>query len=587
MQVELLAKKDYVAQLARADSMLVPPDTQVFVIKGLPGAAEEPVKDQVETVVGRVHLGVRPPRRPVAHAAQLTAAADQGQPHRGGRLRRGRSPSTVAAQLGRDPHPVTRVVARCPFGYPAAVEDLPYGPDGAPFPTLYYLTCPSFVAAVSRLESEGGVRRWTERAAADPALRRSLAEAAAVSRRRRRALAERSGRADERRRRLARRAGSPACATRRRSSACTPTPPTRWRTRRTSSDAPCSRRSRTRGAGTGGAPRSSRSCIVRERARELARRGSAVVKVAIVDLGTNTCRLFLAEVGEGTVTTVDRVTTVVRLGQDVDRTRRLAPEAVLRTRDCLAAYAKRIEEYGPERRLLVATSVLRDAGDGRAFLDDVRRDFDLPSRVLAGRQEAELSFRGGTAGLDPASGPVVLVDIGGGSTEFAAGLPGEAPTVVRSLDIGVVRLTERFVRHDPPEAAELEELAGFVREAIAAGVPAAARSSVHRMIGVAGTYTTLVAHKLHLREYRSDLVHGHELSLADIDAAITLFAALSNDERGLLTGIQKGREDVILAGTLIAREACAAFGLDAVRVSEADILEGAARALAEGTLAPD
>lgn len=127
----------------------------------------------------------------MAHAAQLTAAADQGQPHRGGRLSAA-DPLAVAAQLGRDPHPVTRVVARCPFGYPVAVEDLPYGLDGAPFPTLYYLTCPSFVAAVSGLESDGGVRRWTERAAADPALRRSLAEAAAVSRRRRRALAKRS-----------------------------------------------------------------------------------------------------------------------------------------------------------------------------------------------------------------------------------------------------------------------------------------------------------------------------------------------------------------------------------------------------------
>jgi len=311
------------------------------------------------------------------------------------------------------------------------------------------------------------------------------------------------------------------------------------------------------------------------------------VKVAIVDLGTNTCRLFLAEVGDTGVRTVDRVTTVVRLGQGVDHTRRLAPEAVARTRACLAGYAGRLTAFGPERTLLVATSVLRDAGDGAAFLAQVRRDFGLPSRVLAGQEEAELSFRGGTAGLDAASGPVVLVDIGGGSTEFAAGRPGAGPEVVRSLDIGVVRLTERFLRHDPPQETELERLVGFVRAAVEDGVPPGVRDSAGLMVGVAGTYTTLVAHKLHLREYRSDLVHGHVLSLADIDAAATLFASLTNEERGRLTGIQKGREDVILAGTLIAREACLAFGLEAVRVSEADILEGAARALAAGTLTPD
>ncbi len=314
------------------------------------------------------------------------------------------------------------------------------------------------------------------------------------------------------------------------------------------------------------------------------------MKVAIVDLGTNTCRLFLAEAegagspASGRVTTIERVTTVVRLGQGVDRTRRLAPEAVARTRACLEGYAVRIAAFAPERRLLVATSVLRDARDGGAFLDDVRRDFGLPSRVLAGGEEAELSFRGGTAGLDPAPGPVVLVDIGGGSTEFAAGLPGRGPDFVRSLDVGVVRLTERFLRHDPPEPAELDELTGFVRDAILDGVPPGVRESAGLMVGVAGTYTTLVAHKLHLREYRSDVVHGHVLSLDDIGAAVTLFSSLSNEERGRLTGIQPGREDVILAGTLIAREACLAFGLDAVRVSEADILEGAARALAQGSL---
>ena len=308
------------------------------------------------------------------------------------------------------------------------------------------------------------------------------------------------------------------------------------------------------------------------------------MRVAVVDLGTNTCRLFLAEVGAA-VGTVERLTTVVRLGQGVDRTGRLDAGAVTRTRDCLAGYAPRLEAFAPERRLLVATSVLRDAADGRAFLEAVERDFALPWRVVAGEEEGALAFRGGTAELvGNGPRPLVLVDIGGGSTEFAFGAPGAAPEFVRSLDVGVVRLTERFIKSDPPAPAELAWLEGFTAKALADAVPATVRGAARGAVGVAGTYTTLVANKLGLREYRSELVHGHVLSASDIDDAIARFSALTNAERGRLPGIQPGREDVILAGAIIAREALRAFGLDEVRCSEADILEGAALGLADGTL---
>lgn len=312
------------------------------------------------------------------------------------------------------------------------------------------------------------------------------------------------------------------------------------------------------------------------------------MKVAIVDLGTNTCRLFLAEVREdGLVAVVERQTTVVRLGQGVDASRRLQPEAIRRTRACLREYVARLEAYGPARRLLVATSVLRDAFDGPAFLAAVARDFGLPSRVLAGEEEAALAFRGGTAELAaPLAAPLVLVDIGGGSTEFAVGEAGRAPDYVCSLDIGAVRLTERFIEHDPPVRAEIDHLGAFVADAIEQGVPATVRGGARAAVGVAGTYTTLVAHKLGLHEYRPELVHGHVLSLADIDAAIGRFATLTSAERRRLPGIQPGREDVILAGAVIAREVCRAFGLAAVRCSEADLLEGAALALADGSLTP-
>ena len=324
------------------------------------------------------------------------------------------------------------------------------------------------------------------------------------------------------------------------------------------------------------------------------------MKVAIVDLGTNTCRLFLADVTDGRVEQAERLTTVVRLGQSVDKTGRLHEDAVARTHACIAGYAPRIEAYGPERSLVIATSVLRDARDGRQFLVALKYDFGLQWRILSGQEEGTLAFRGGTSWLATGHGdatplaatppavpdPLLLVDIGGGSTEFAVGSAGETPTFVRSLDIGVVRLTERFFHHDPPERAEVVALTGHVAAAIADAVPAELRAAVRGAVGVAGTYTTLVANKLGMTEYDGRLVHGHVLTLAEIHAAAARFAALTSAERGRLPGIQPGREDVILAGAFIAGEACRAFGLDAVRVSEADLLEGAALALADGSLKP-
>jgi len=316
------------------------------------------------------------------------------------------------------------------------------------------------------------------------------------------------------------------------------------------------------------------------------------VKVAVIDLGTNTCRLFLARVTGDVVRQDTRLTTVVRLGEGVGESGRLLPAAVARTRTCLRGYASRARAYRPVRRLLIATSVLRTATGGRSFLHEVERESGFPWRVLAGEEEGALAFRGGTSWLaaSPSGAsvrtapPLLLVDIGGGSTEFAVGVAGETPTFVRSLEIGVVRLTERFFRTDPPQPEAVTNLAGHVAAAIAAGVPERLRRAVPAAVGVAGTYTTLVANKLGLTAYDASLVQGHVLSHADIDQAVGRLAVLTSAERGRLPGIQPGREDVILAGALIAREALRAFGLEAVTVSESDLLEGVALALADGSL---
>jgi exopolyphosphatase/guanosine-5'-triphosphate,3'-diphosphate pyrophosphatase len=310
------------------------------------------------------------------------------------------------------------------------------------------------------------------------------------------------------------------------------------------------------------------------------------VKVAVVDLGTNTCRLFLARVRPGGLTGETRETRVVRLGQGVDASGRLHPDAVARTWAVLREYAPRIEGFAPARRLLVGTSVLRDAADGAGFLAQVERELGLPWRLLTGDEEGALSFRGGTLGLPAMTAPVALVDIGGGSTEVCVGRPGSAPAFVRSIDAGAVRLTERFFADDPPAAAQLEAARRFLGDALEREVPAEVRDGARAVVGVAGTYATIAAHKLGLRRYDPDLVDGHVLSMGDLQAALGVFASLTSAARGRLPGVQKGREDVILAGALIAVETLRAFGLPELRYSEADILEGTALALAAGELSP-
>jgi exopolyphosphatase/guanosine-5'-triphosphate,3'-diphosphate pyrophosphatase len=360
------------------------------------------------------------------------------------------------------------------------------------------------------------------------------------------------------------------------------------------------------------------------------------LKVAVVDLGTNSARLLLATVAGGHVDDVARETTVTRLGAGVDRRRRLDAAAAERTRACLAGYAAQVAGFAPEARLLVATSVLRDAADGAAFLERLAVDFGLPWRILSGEQEAALSFAGavsgqaatgrtggpgdrgagsrrprpGSAGAPPGRPATVVIDIGGGSLELAVGTPSEpgaphatappsepgarnapaplapamppaaAPSFVCSLDVGVVRLTERFFASDPPDDAEWRAAQGFARSTLAAAVPPHVRAAVGQGIGLAGTFTTLVAHKLALPRYDRTLVHGHELTVADLDGALGALRQMTSAARGRLPGIQPGREDVILAGVLLAREVCRLFDLAAVRVSEADLLDGVALSLA-------
>jgi exopolyphosphatase/guanosine-5'-triphosphate,3'-diphosphate pyrophosphatase len=297
-----------------------------------------------------------------------------------------------------------------------------------------------------------------------------------------------------------------------------------------------------------------------------------VARVAAIDLGTNSTRLLVADVDGDELEEVVRRLTITRLGEGVDERRRLLPVPITRVRNCLTDYRLELEELGAERTLAIATSAVRDAENGEAFLGEIEWSFGFTTRLLDGSEEAALMLRGVSAGRPSLDGTLV-VDIGGGSTELVLSENGAAPAVV-SLDVGCVRLTERFLRSDPPTRPELAAASAYVRSLLPELAPLAG-------IGVAGTVTTLATLDRGDAEYDPERTHGHRLSRESVARELERLAAMTNDERLGVPGIEPGRAPVIVAGVVVLREVLAAYGLDAIEVSERDILHGAAFAAAE------
>ena len=287
------------------------------------------------------------------------------------------------------------------------------------------------------------------------------------------------------------------------------------------------------------------------------------MRVAAVDLGTNTTRLLVADVADGRLKELHRETRITRLGEGVDARRRLLPVPIARVRNVLSDYRRTIESLGAERTLAVATSAVRDAENGEAFLGEVEWSYGFATRLVGGDEEAELTRRG----VQPSPGTLVL-DIGGGSTELIV------DDFHVSLDLGSVRYTERFLHTDPPNADELAACAAAVR-------PLLPPVEAHAAIGVAGTVTSLAALDLGLERYDRALVHGHRLSLAGARAQLERLAALPLAERREVPALEPERAPVIVAGAVILTETLAHFGLDSIDVSERDILDGIALAAAE------
>ena len=444
----------------------------------------------------------------------------------------------VRWQLGREPTTPFSVVARCTGGHPLVIRNRPLDADGHPFPTIYWLTCQDAVKAVSRLESDG----WIARLGDDPTIAAAVVEA-------HRAYATERG----------------------------------------------EMLSGAEGWGGVGGTRRGIKCLHAHYAYHLAG-GDDVVgrwtaervepfhpakpggRVAAIDQGTNSTRLLVFEPRgrDEDPMEIARDMRITRLGKDVDRTGRLAPESIERTLDAIARFARRARALHVERIRLGATSAVRDAANKVELFGPVRDLIDGEPEVIDGDREAALSFLGGTRGLDPALAPFLLVDIGGGSTEFVFG---REPAIIEraiSTQMGSVRLTERVRPSDPPSDDDLrafDELIETHLEDVERAVPA---RDARTLVAVAGTATTLQACALGLERYDPDLIHRSTLTLEDAERTLRELAAMTNEERAAIPVMPTGRGDVIVAGARILMNAIRRFGYEEALVSETDILDGLA-----------
>lgn len=299
------------------------------------------------------------------------------------------------------------------------------------------------------------------------------------------------------------------------------------------------------------------------------------MKVAALDLGSNTSLLLIADVEGGVITNVlHDETRVTKMGQGVHANRALHPEALVRLDDCFADYSAVIKKFKPEKVVAVATSAARDVKNGEELLKLGRRH-GIPIHIISGAQEARLTFRGALCDRASTSG-IAVIDVGGGSTEIISDHDGNPKGT--SVDVGSVRLTELFVKHQPIPEDELAAVTKYVKEAYAnASLP---REQFQEVVAVAGTPTTLAAVE-QAREFSEEIVHGFKLSSAMIEKWIAKMKSMTVDQREQLPGMQPKRADVIVTGSIILNEAMRALGQDRATVSTRGVRYGVALAWEE------
>jgi exopolyphosphatase/guanosine-5'-triphosphate,3'-diphosphate pyrophosphatase len=310
---------------------------------------------------------------------------------------------------------------------------------------------------------------------------------------------------------------------------------------------------------------------------------SGTRRVAAIDCGTNSTRVLVSEIGgDAPPRTLERLMRITRLGAGVDTTGRLASDAIDRTVTVLREYREVMDRFGVERVRMTATSAARDAANRDEFFDAAEAAVGSRPELLPGPEEGRLSFAGATADLDPSLGPFLVVDIGGGSTEFVVGEGGGAePWGVMSIDVGCVRITEKFLHHDPPGPAELSQAISVVAaylEDVERELPRLKEAVT--LVGLAGTVTTVAAVEIGLLEYDRDRIHHYVLTKAAAEDVFRTLATEPRAQRIHNPGLEEARADVIVGGTAVLVTILRRFGFDQCLVSEADILDGLVASLA-------
>jgi exopolyphosphatase/guanosine-5'-triphosphate,3'-diphosphate pyrophosphatase len=302
------------------------------------------------------------------------------------------------------------------------------------------------------------------------------------------------------------------------------------------------------------------------------------MRVAAIDCGTNSIRLLIADIEGNSFREVLRTMEIVRLGQGVDETGQFHPDAIIRTLAAVDKFAAEIAKRGVEKIRFCATSATRDATNRHLFVDGVRERLGIEPEVISGDEEAALSFAGAIQDFHPSDGPFLVVDIGGGSTEFVFGTT--AVESAKSVNIGCVRMTERHFVNDPATPAQVEAASADIKEAIAKAAAIVPITKAMTLIAVAGTATTVAAAALNLSEYDRYAIHLSRISAAQVHDASQMFLTKSREERLTLGYMHPGRVDVIPAGALVLSHIMSATGASEFVASESDILDGIARSLA-------
>lgn len=300
--------------------------------------------------------------------------------------------------------------------------------------------------------------------------------------------------------------------------------------------------------------------------------------VGVIDCGTNSIRLLIADFADDKFRELHRDMKIVRLGQGVDQTGQFHPEAIVRTLAAVDIFGEQLRACGVERVRFCATSATRDASNRNLFLEGVNDRLGIYPEVISGDEEAALSFQGATREAPSEQAPYLVVDIGGGSTEFVFGR--EEVEKAKSVNIGCVRISERHFKSDPPSAAEIVAATNDIRAAIADAAGLVPITSAKTLIAVAGTATTVAAAALNLKEYDRNAIHLSHISAQKVHAVSAMFLAMRREARANLGYMHPGRVDVITAGALVLSQILIATGAQEFIASESDILDGMAWELA-------